>query len=388
MSFDPVAVLSRGPLRPEVRDGRPIVLFNTLFRNEGDGWAIASRAYARAMVLGGVDVRLAQWLYDEAPLSPSVSSEVGGMLRRPAEWDLYVFSTTLSGADHVGGALRTLAAERGRRAFYCVFERRTVEPAIVDALNGLDSVWVQCRMNLDVLELAGVKNARLIPFPFFDDDPHLSIPPTEGATVFYNIGRFEPRKDPANLVRAFLRAFRPGEAELVLKTSPYNYWGFYPSPERAVRFAVREVSGWTEEEAWRAIRVVTRRLSPEEMVGLHAACDVYVSASRGEGLDLPSFAAKLSGRRVVTTASGGPEDFLDPDVDIVVPATGTVPADPAYKWGEGADYVDYDVDELARAMRRAHDEKRPGTRAWPGMEAHRAENVGRALHDWVKEVTA
>ena len=129
-------------------------------------------------------------------------------------------------------------------------------------------------------------------------------------------------------------------------------------------------------------------MTPAEMVDLHRSCDVYVSSSRGEGLDLPAFAAKLAGRRIVTTASGGPEDFLDPEVDVVVPETGLVPADPAYKWGEGADYIDYSIDALAEAMQSAHRRPRHGSRVWPGMHLHQARVVGEILKNWVKKVTA
>ena len=74
------------------------------------------------------------------------------------------------------------------------------------------------------------------------------------------------------------------------------------------------------------------------MIELHGKNDVYVSASRGEGLDLPAFAAKLSGRLLAMTDSGGPRDFVN-DGDILVPPCGLVTADTDYPLGEGCDLL-------------------------------------------------
>lgn len=367
---------------------RVAVLFNTPWTHPAEGWAIASRAYARAMHLGGIDVALKDWSRPHVMLTgsldPEVREEVAELLKdeRNSQNSLHIFSSNLQSAAYMG-VLDVMLNNPEPQAYYCVFERRSIEPELAEKLNRLDGVWVQCHMNERVLHQDGVKNVTLIRYPFFDDDPHLQLEkPTREPRRFYYIGRFEPRKAPDNVIRAFMRAFKPGESELTIKTSPLPFAETYPSPHHIILEELGK-NGWTADNVGESIQIVEGRLSKQAMLELHADHDVYVTASRGEGLELPVWAAKLAGRRIVTTASGGPEDFLDPEVDILVPATGLIPADKAYQWGPDATYIDYDLDEVIAAMQRARSEPACGTRTWPGWEKHRAEKVGVALKEWI-----
>jgi len=356
-----------------------VVLFETLWHSLADGWSTASRAYARAMHDAGLTVQLHSWLANvEDKADPRVIEEVGHLLNRERPRDLYVFSCTLSGEWGTSYTLRPLTKARRPRAFYTMFERRQVDPATVEWLNQLEAVWVPCSANAEVLAAAGTKNVSWIPFPYFDEDPHLALPPPKSdPDTFLWVGRWEPRKAPHNLIRAFLRAFRPGEAKLILKVGPVPWKGEYASPEDVLAEETR-AGRWSLGEASKDIEIVRGRLSPEEMLALHARADVYVSASRGEGLDLPAFSAKVAGRRVVTTDSGGPRDFLT-ETDILVPATGDVPCDPLYRWDRGSTFADYDLDELVSAMQDARGCAVSPERISPTF---RAEYVGKQLRDW------
>jgi glycosyltransferase involved in cell wall biosynthesis len=265
-----------------------------------------------------------------------------------------------------------------------VFERRSIEPEMAGVLKKLSGVWVQCSMNRDVLRDAGVTdNVGLIKYPYFDENPLLKLESPKEVKTFLYVGRFEPRKSPENVLRAFMRAFRPGEAKLILKLSPL-VWTFsfeIMSPEAVIIYELVEPdvvkNGWTVSN-WRdSIQLVRGKLSMEDMTRLYASADAYVSSSRGEGLDLPCFASKLAGRRVLTTASGGPEDFVG-DGDIVVPATGRVDAHPRYDWGDGAWYIDYQLDDLIAGMQALRSRPVGNGRDWP-MQEHRAERIGREL---------
>lgn len=349
-------------------DGRPIVVFHTHFERLDDGWSIASRAYARAMDMGGIDVRFASWTGREP--DPEVMPEIQKFLRPPGNWNLHLFSSTLGNAVQMKPVLELLRDQpgSGKRAFQSVFERQYVEPDLAKLLDSLDGVWVQCEANQRVLEKAGVRNVKLIQFPWFDDDPHLKLEPPKEHKRFYWIGRFEPRKAPDNLIKAFMRAFKPGEAHLTLKLSPYRFPNYVSPNEVMLTELLDQKEGlhpvdnkWSRKTMSENISIVTGRLSAAEMVELHASNDVYVSASRGEGLDLPAYAAKLSGRTLLLTDSGGPMDFMT-EGDVLVPQRGTVRADPAYKWGPGACYSDYDVGELTEAFRQVREGKPSGVR--------------------------
>lgn len=373
-----------------------VVLFETLFDRFFDGWCIASRAYARAMELGGLEVRLHSWLPLLETRHPVVEREVGHMVGpgpRPA--DVYLWSGAFGGPD--SGQVKVLQRVINYRQlykkpalFYTMFERLNVQPELVPLLNALDGVLVPCSANLHALRLAGVKNAHFIPLPFFEDDPHLSRVAVESDNppAFYWIGRWEPRKAPHNVIRAFMRAFRPGEATLTMKVGPAPWR--YTSYESAETVIAKELIGnkyWTHPDAERDVRVLRELLSEEEMVALHHSHDVYVSASRGEGIDLPCFAAKLSGNRVITTPSGGPTDFLGND-DKLVAAHGTVLL-PDYDaiWGRGSTCVDYRLEDLSAAMQSMAKNPRPPQlplgKEWP-WQNHHAPNVAREIAKWVK----
>ena len=362
------------------------VLFDTLWHDYSDGWSIASRTYARAMLHAGMGVQLHSWMGVIEDPSPEVLAEVDGMLEK-LDRDLYLFSCTLAGADRAAYSVSKLLQVLRPRAFYTMFERLRIEPALAESLNACDGVMVPCSANRDALAAAGCLNATYIPYPYFPDDLHLALPPPRAVPkVFYWIGRWEPRKAPHNLIKAFLRAFRPGEAELHLKLGP-RPWPGYAEPEEAIAEALSEpyiAARWTSlREVQEGIRVLRGRWPASEILKLHELGDVYVSASRGEGIDLPIVAAKLAGRRIVTTDSGGPRDFLT-ETDIMIPRTGEVLAEPRYRWPGGV-LADYELDHLVRAMQIARGAAVPPEKMNPKFHV---DNVAPQLKAWVEEIVA
>jgi glycosyltransferase involved in cell wall biosynthesis len=370
------------------------VLFHTPWRRSDDGWSIAARAYARAMALGGLDVHLLDWAGPRELLpkpTDEVLDEVRGLTDPVSEWDCRILSCVVEGGERMRRVLGGQQLGRGPQGFHCVFERQQIDAELAELLNGLEGVWAQCSFNRDVLRACGVRRVALIPQPYFDDDPLLAVPPPSDSRRFYWIGRFEPRKAPDLLVRAFLRAFKPGEATLTLKLSPYPHdpgprGRHYPSAEEVILHELYERdierAGWTPRSACTAIRVVRQKLSRSQMLLLHANHDVYCSASRGEGLDLPAFAAKLAGRKLCVTDSGGPRDFVA-DGDEIVPTCGSVAADASYPWPEGSTYADFRLEDLVAALQRARGSEQRGARV---PEAHRSERVGQLFREWVGEL--
>lgn len=377
------------------------VLFETVWANLPDGWAVASRAYARAMAEAGIDVRLHSWMPIEEPIDDTVLQEVGH-LRVTPEWEqryraaravgngVYIFSTAFGGEEQMREPLRQLGQlSLPPRMLYTMFERVNIATGFAQQLNVLNGVWVPCSANKERLEAAGCHNATYIPYPYFDSDPHLQIPSPKQFKTFYWIGRWEPRKAPDNLIRAFLRAFGPGESKLVLKLGPHK-WSMirgcaFEEPESVINSELMQdgvaTKGWTASNVYSNIEVLRGYHTAQQMMDLHARCDIYISASRGEGIDLPAYMSKLSGRRLVTTDSGGPRDFIG-EGDILVPAIGSIPA-PEYEWlmGEGCQYADYSLSELISAMQTTRSSTLEPERLPPNFSSM---VVGNALKEWIE----
>lgn len=405
---DIIRAIGAGPLADFGKDvERDCIKFETLWSEPADGWAIASRAAARAMKEAGLPVYLHEWKPISDNINQEVMNEVRGLLRPEIskishdvlagkivdwvneDWYFHIFSTTLADAHIMAKhCLGPLLQMHRPVTLYTTFERVDLTGELGDELNKLDGMWVPCSSNLQALKDVGVENCTMIPFPYFDDDPHIQIPEKRGERKrFYWIGRWEPRKAPDRLVKAFLIAFKPGEAELTMKSSPIVWQAKWKSLDDTLHDAFEDpvvrANGWGPSN-WRAgIQVITGRLSQEEMVKLHVDNDIYFSTSRGEGTDLPALQAKLSSNRLVTTDSGGPRDFIGSG-DELIPMSGTVEADPMYKWGEGAAYADHDMSEIVAALQRARADTTSAAE-WPKKNFHHTA-VAAQFKAWVEMV--
>lgn len=367
------------------------VLFESIYHLPYDGWCIATRAYARAMRMAGIDVQLHSWAPTPGVLDAGVQAEIGDMLKPLSRRrEHYVFSTTLGGPKQMRFALQQLRTMfLPPRMLYTMFERTEIQPELVLAMNMLEGVWVPCSSNAETLKRCGSVNTTYIPYPYFDDDPALKLAPPSGSRNFLWVGRWEPRKAPDQLLKAFLLAFRPGEAALKMKLGPVPWDRPHEAPESCLKAFldlthVRR-NGWTEANVADSVQLVRGKLPPEQILELHAWAHVYASASRGEGIDLPAFTAKLAGRRIVTTDSGGPRDFVG-EGDVLVPASGVASASPYVSlWGPDCTYADYELDQLVAGLQRA----RSATKNPEAIPvANQAKYVGLKLAQWFEQCAA
>jgi len=266
--------------------------------------------------------------------------------------------------ENVGYAPAVVRHLRKQRVIYTVFERDDLPPGDGYLLRQAGQVWVACKDNAAAVVRAGVPEhqVKVIPCPYLPDDPLLALRGRKrkpGPPRFYHIGKWEPRKAQDNIVRAFLMAFKPGEAQLYLRCNPMNVAvdGYPLGPIAAIQRALDEApikaNGWSGErpaDLNAAIKVIDRPLPLPKLIELHSIGDVYVSLSRAEGFDMPAFDAKLAGNRLIYTETAARDFAAAPDH--LVPRTGTVDAHPMYNW-YGATYGDYDVAQAADAMRLA-----------------------------------
>lgn len=132
------------------------------------------------------------------------------------------------------------------------------------------------------------------------------------------------RKNPIGLIDAYREAFtEKAGAQLVLKSINAN---IKPDDAERVRLAA---SGRSD------IVLLDGFLPRPAGDALLAACDVYVSLHRSEGLGLTMAEAMLLGKPVVATGYGGNLDFMSPQSALIVasPRTTAESDDPPYLAG-------------------------------------------------------
>jgi glycosyltransferase involved in cell wall biosynthesis len=258
-------------------------------------------------------------------------------------------------------------AVNARRVFSTVWERRP-DADQAKLLAGVGQCWVASTENQRVLREVGVDGVEVIPVPFFPDDPHLALesrPQTSRPPRFYMIGKWEPRKDFHRSIGAFMMAFAPGEAALLVKTGRFApATKDYPrGPAESIREWLADPRvverGWGAEAAREWVVVVTEMLDAEQLLGIHARCDVYLACSRGEGFGMPALDAKLAGNLMVCTESG-PADFMG-DADELVQTSGSVRCHPVYGWADQS-YLDFEIEAMVGAFRNAAGKVRAGAR--------------------------
>jgi glycosyltransferase involved in cell wall biosynthesis len=237
------------------------------------------------------------------------------------------------------------------------------------AFSFVDEVWVYSRFMAENI-------GAVAPVPVLAMPPPVELPVEPAAPlrlgvpagclflfVFDYLSTVQ-RKNPVGLIEAFKLAFAAEEGpQLLIKT---------------INAPLRPLA--EEELLWAAhgrsdIHIVDRSLSGEQMAGLMAACDCYVSLHRAEGFGLTMAEAMAIGKPVIGTGYSGNVDFMNNENSYLVDYTiGRVGPDCEIYPPEG-EWADPSIEHAAELMRRVSSE--PGEAAAKGQRA--AADVARLL---------
>lgn len=303
---------------------------------DSTGYAIAAKAYLRALIDTGVELTWTPMMPGEALYQPQATTtwpcaRLASVCNRPMEYDRVLIHTV----PEYYPAFIEQERREGRRIFgYTVWELESLPAHWPAILNRLDGVIVPCRWNAEVFRRSGVTVpihvvAHLSQFegmPRASEAAHAALRARlprslemENRLVFYSIGFWSNRKAPYLALEAYWQAFEANEPVLmIVKTSRqditrwHRHWrnGFrrrHPSPARTLAEMARRFP-----RAAPVALIADESLDDEEMLALHEMGDCFVSLTRTEGWGLGAFEAALLGKPVVMTAYGGQEDFLDP----------------------------------------------------------------------------
>ena len=150
------------------------------------------------------------------------------------------------------------------------------------------------------------------------------------------------RKNPAAVVEAFVKAFRPGEGPvLVLKSIHGRDW----KPQ--VFQSVAAIAGDRED-----VIIRDGYVAVGERDSYIAACDCYVSLHRSEGLGMTMAEAMAAAKPVIATGYSGNLEFMDEQNSFLVPYRLVDVPETWWAYAPGATWAEPDVDAAATLMRR------------------------------------
>jgi glycosyltransferase involved in cell wall biosynthesis len=231
---------------------------------------------------------------------------------------------------------------------YWFWETTKIPARMHRAFDLVDEVWVGSEFVRAALARHTDKPVRLMPLPFCEPGPltpdraALGLP--DGRFLFLTVFDYFSvleRKNPVGLVRAFKRAFRPGEGPvLVLKS--INGERRTADRER-VRF---EADGHPD------ILFLDRYLDARQTWELTACCDCSVSLHRSEGLGMTLAQAMWLGKPAIATAYSGNLDFMTPENSLLCPYTLVPVGGGQAPYPASAEWAEPDLDAAAELMRR------------------------------------
>ena len=182
-------------------------------------------------------------------------------------------------------------------------------------LNTVDELWVPSEHNKQVLINCEInKPIHVMPHPFNvvdnkEDTTGIVANISKDDYVFYSIFQWIERKNPVDLLKAFLTEFKHDEkVALVLKTyivNPNN-----AAEAKRLRERIVEIKGKLHLKNFPKILLISSLLSRGQIRTLHQQCDCYISLHRCEGFGIPLAEAMLAKNPVIATRYGGPEDFM------------------------------------------------------------------------------
>jgi glycosyltransferase involved in cell wall biosynthesis len=256
------------------------------------------------------------------------------------------------------------------------------------ALEHVDEVWTTSEFVAEALRPHTAKPVLVFPLPVFAPVPtslvrrDVGLP--EDRCVFhcsFDALSVPARKNPAAVVRAYVRAFSPEDGAFLL---------------------VKAINGEYHRAAMEELRYLARRrpdivvfdryLSSQQLSAINQLADAYVSLHRSEGFGLHLADAMAAGKPVISTSYSGNLTYMTADNSILVPHSlipvghGNEPYPPDARWAEP------DEVEASERMRALADDA--GLRAAMGararasiLEAHSTERAAAWLRSRFEEIT-
>ncbi len=219
--------------------------------------------------------------------------------------------------------------------------------------NRMDEVWVPSNFNREGLLSSGVERpVHTIPLGVNLDYFHPGIagyPNPVDEFVFLSVFEWGERKEPWLLLRAFNDEFSADEpVRLVCKAV---------NRDRKVSLK-REIERLRLRSAGGRISYLFNHDFPRYQLGsLYRSADCFVSASRGEGWNMPLMEAMACGLPAIATDWGAHKAFVHEGIAYPLAIKGTVPAIAKCPYYTGYSWADPDPEHLRHLLRSVYEDR-------------------------------
>ncbi|HTZ85651.1 MAG TPA: glycosyltransferase [Solirubrobacteraceae bacterium] len=336
------------------------------------GLGAAARGYVQALGAAGVPVSTVTVPLHHLALPVRLEDAYG----RHSFEDLvheggHGFEIVAVNADELPSFVERLGADyfEGPRIGIWGWETNSIPARWARAFSLVEEIWVYSRFMAENIGAVAPVPVVALPPPV-ERPPEPTVPNRldvpEGFLFLFVFDYLSTvqRKNPVGLVEAFKRAFAPGEGpRLLIKTinGPLR-----PLSEEEVLWAV---------DGREDIHLIDRSLSGDELNGLMAACDCYVSLHRAEGFGLTLAEAMAIGKPAIATRYSGNVDFMNDENSYLVDyAIGRVGPECEIYPPEG-EWAEPSVEHAAALMREVYEKPEEARR----RGARAAEDVERTL---------
>jgi glycosyltransferase involved in cell wall biosynthesis len=354
------------------------------------GLGAAARGYVRALGAAAVPVTTVSVPLHHLERPQALADDYGHHGYEDLIHDgSHGFELIAVNADELPGFVARLGEDyfEGPRIGIWGWETNTIPPRWQQAFALVDEIWVYSRfMAENIGAVAPVPVIALPPpvqRPQSPAEPQrLGVPDGFLFLFVFDYLSTVQRKNPVGLVEAFARAFAPEEGpQLLIKT---------------INAPLRPLAD--EEVLWAAhgrpdVHLIDRSLSAEELDGLMAACDCYVSLHRAEGFGLTMAEAMAIGKPVIATGYSGNVDFMNAEnsypvdytIGLVGPESEIYPADG--EWAHPS--VEHAAELMRRVVAEPEEAARIGARAAQDIATVLSPaSTGAAMRRRLEELTA
>ena len=307
---------------------------------DGSGYASCGRSYVKSLIDSGDSITIKQVSFEEArPDIGEYSEYIYPNINKELDFDINIVHLTPEHflSNYVPGKVNIGLT---------VWETTKIPKFWVQCCNTMDGIIVPCEWNKQVFEESGVRVPIKV-VPHVVDIPNLDgikefrpadVP--EDAYIFYNISQLTERKGIFETLKAYWHAFsKDDKVAFVLKVYRSNYSEEEVKAVVDIIKRIKHSMPMPPEIGHAPVYLITEMLSYDEIMGLHKACDCFVSLNKAEGFGLPEAEAAVVGNPIITTGFGGVKQFLNEENSLLTNYTlSPVSGMPHIQW--------YSVDQL------------------------------------------